>query len=106
MTTTPPLRPLPPSFDAYDVALQLIRELAVVVVVVARHDADLVRQLRRAGSSVPLNLREGYRRAGADRKHLWRVAAGSADEVQAALDVAVAWGYLAPAATAAALALV
>ncbi len=41
-----------------------------------------------------LNLAEGDRRRGQDRLHLFRVAAGSAAEVQAALDLAVAWGYL------------
>ena len=44
--------------------------------------------------SVVLNLAEGNRRRGQDRVHLFRVAAGSAAEVQAGLDVAEAWGYL------------
>jgi len=41
-----------------------------------------------------LNLSEGDRRRGQDRLHLFRVAAGSAAEVQAALDLAEAWGYV------------
>ena len=59
-------------------------------------DPDLARQLRRAASSVPLNLREGRRRSGKDRAHHFRIAAGSADEVVACLQVAQAWGYAAP----------
>jgi hypothetical protein len=31
---------------------------------------------------------------GRDRLHHYRIAAGSADEVQAGLQVAVAWGHL------------
>ena len=31
--------------------------------------------------------------AGKDRRHLWRVAAGSADETRSCLLVASAWGY-------------
>jgi four helix bundle protein len=57
-----------------------------------RKDPKLYDQIRRAASSVALNLAEGSRRQGADRCHLWRIAAGSAAEVQAALRVAVAWG--------------
>jgi len=38
-------------------------------------------------------------------RHLWRIAAGSADEVVASLRVAEAFGHLEPAATASALAL-
>jgi four helix bundle protein len=48
---------------------------------------------------VPLNIAEGGRRVGKDRKHHWRVAAGSADEVRVALRTAVAWGDLDVAAT-------
>ena len=50
--------------------------------------------MRRATQSIVLNLSEGDRRCGQDRLHLFRIAAGSAAEVQAGLDVAVAWGYL------------
>ena len=50
--------------------------------------------MKKAAASIALNLREGRRRVGKDRTHLWRVAAGSADEVQAALLVAEAFGYV------------
>jgi hypothetical protein len=43
---------------------------------------------------VALCLDEGRRRAGKDRTHLFRVAAGSAAEVRSGLRLAVAWGYL------------
>jgi four helix bundle protein len=81
-------------FDAYEVSVELISALRGVVAVIARHDPDLARQLRRAATSVPLNLAEGNQRAGRDRLHLFRVADGSAREVLASLDAAAAWGYL------------
>ncbi len=49
--------------------------------------------------------REGRRRHGRDRIHLWRVAAGSADEVVASLRVAEAWGHVDAASIAPALGL-
>lgn len=61
--------------------------------------------LWRTRRASPLNLAEGRRRHGKDRIHLWRVAAGSADEVVAGLRVAEAFGYVKPATGAEALAL-
>jgi len=43
---------------------------------------------------MPHNIAEGRRRRGGDRTYLYRVASGSAAEALAALDVALAWGYL------------
>ena len=40
------------------------------------------------------NRGEGSRRVGRDRPNLYRIAAGSAEEVRVALWVARAWGYL------------
>ena len=79
---------------AEHVALQVVHGLRDVVPLVERADKDLGRQIRRAGSSVVLNVAEGARRMGKDRTHLYRVAAGSAAEVRAALLVAMAWGYV------------
>jgi four helix bundle protein len=45
---------------------------------------------------VLLTVREGNRRVGRDRLHGFRIAAGSADELVGALDVAEVLGYLAP----------
>ncbi len=41
-----------------------------------------------------LNLGEGSQRRGADRAHFYRIAAGSAAEVRAALDAAEALGFV------------
>jgi four helix bundle protein len=81
-------------FDALQVSLETVASLRQPLRVVRGRDVDLYRQLRRAGSSMALNIAEGNRRVGNDRKHLWRVAAGSADEVRTGLHTAVAWGDL------------
>ena len=81
-------------FIAYELSLELIDSLAGILERIRRHDADLARQLRRAGSGVPLQIAEGNRRTGKDRLHLFRIASGSADEVRATLQVALRWRYL------------
>ena len=80
-------------FVAYDVALELIRKLAAIIPAIAKHDRDLVDQLQRAASSISLNLAESRGRAGGDRRRHIQIAAGSAYEVEGALDVAAAWGW-------------
>jgi four helix bundle protein len=87
-------------FDTLEVARLAIRQIAPLVARVAARDPDLARQLRRAATSVPLNIAEGRERRGKDRAQLYRVAAGSAAEAVEALQVALAWGYIADAADA------
>ena len=83
------------TFHVYEVAKELARAVRPLVERIARFDRALADQARRAMSSVILNLREGNRRAGRDRLHSFRIAAGSADEIVGALDVAEVMGYLA-----------
>lgn len=83
-------------FETYEVSLTLIPILKPLVNAIALHDRSLADQIRRAGSSVPLNINEGARRSGRDRCHSYRIAAGSAAEVRAALAVALGWGYIDP----------
>jgi four helix bundle protein len=82
------------TFQAFEVALEIVRSLEEPLAKLGRCDPDLASQLRRAAASVPLNVSEGSRRTGKDRIHLFRVAAGSADEVVACLRVAEAFGYV------------
>ena len=79
---------------AFDNALRTIEALRDVVARVRRQDADLARQIVRAASSVAANVAEASQRIGRDRLHLFRVAAGSAEETRAHLQVALAWGYV------------
>jgi four helix bundle protein len=82
-------------FHALDVALEIIRELAPIVERIRRRDTGLAKQIKEAGSSLPLNVAEASRRKGGDRRYHFTVAAGSADEVRVALLAAEAWGYIA-----------
>ena len=79
-------------FEVYEMALQMVSALRPAVERIRLHDRDLAQQLKRAGSSVPGNIAEGARRAGQDRLHHYRIAAGSAGEVRFHLTVAMAWG--------------
>ena len=81
-------------FDAFSVSLELIRCLKPLLGAIGKGNPELVKQLRRAVDSIALNVAEGRRRVGGHRSQLWRVAAGSNDEVRACLHVAHAWGLL------------
>ena len=78
---------------AYTNALELIRELRPVVEQLKAYDRNIADQVTRAATSITLNVGEGSRRRGVDRKRFYRMAHGSAGEVLAALDTADAWGW-------------
>jgi len=80
--------------EAHELALQAITLVRPIIEKVARHDADLARQMRKAATSAPSNLAEGNRRKGGDRYHLFSVALGSADELKTQLRITRAWGYV------------
>ena len=81
-------------FDALEVSIKLAQALREPLARLAQRDRDLENQARRAASGIALQVSEARRRAGRDRLHLWRVAAGSADELATALRLAEAWGHL------------
>ncbi len=83
-------------FHAHDVAMEMATALRPALEALARRDRSLADQLRRSASSVVLNLAEGARRAGKDRLHFYRIAAGSAAETRSGLGLAGAWGYVDP----------
>jgi four helix bundle protein len=87
------------TWHVYEVALAIIRALRPLVEQIEHRDRSLGQQIRDAARSIPSNLREGRRRVGKDRLHLWRIAAGSADEILGHLDAAAAWGSITEAET-------
>src|SRR5262249_23771433 len=76
------------TFDAERVSLELIIALREPLERLELRNRAHADQTRRAASSVAHNLSEGRRRAGRDRFHLWRTAAGSAAELRTALAIA------------------
>lgn len=58
------------------------------------HDRDLADQIKRAASSVVLNLGEGQRSEKGNKRKHYAIAHGSASEVRAALLTAEAWGWI------------
>ena len=78
----------------YPITLLLARDAAMAAKLIARHDTDLARQLRRAGASVPLNTAEGYGSLGGNKRQRYGNALGSAYEVRACLDTAAAMEYI------------
>ena len=78
---------------AYEVSVELIKELRVVMPVFEANDAEEVKQLKSAANSVIRNIAEGMKRKGQDPKRFYAYAAGSANEVRACLDLAHAWGW-------------
>ena len=81
-------------FDCLEASYRLISELRPPLAAIARCDAKLAKQLRTAAASIALNIAEGRGRDGADRRHHWRIARGSAEEVCAILRVAEEFGDL------------
>jgi four helix bundle protein len=86
----------PPSsrFQVLDVAIEAVETLRPLVGRIRQCDRDLGEQIRRALSSIALNIGEGNRSEGGNRMSRFSTAAGSNAEVRAALRIAVAWGYV------------
>jgi len=78
----------------HDEMLDALRSMRAVLAAIERRDADLGRQLRRAASSVVLNIGEGSGSFGRVRTARYRTALGSARETLSCLRVAEAFGYV------------
>jgi len=74
--------------------LHIIEQARPLVEAVARRDRDLGSQIRRALSSVGLNLSEGFGSAAGNARLRFESARGSLYEAQAGLQLAAAWGYV------------
>ncbi|HVW28947.1 MAG TPA: four helix bundle protein [Polyangiaceae bacterium] len=80
----------------YNVILSFIDDVASLVPRIAHHDPDLARQLRRAASSVALNVAEGFSARGRSRVACYNVALREMRESYTALEIAVRLRYLPP----------
>jgi four helix bundle protein len=72
----------------------VLRTMRPMLAAIDNRDPDLARQLRRAASSVVLNVAEGSGSFGRVRTVRYRTALGSARETLACLRVAEAFGYV------------
>ena len=79
---------------AYEVALDVVRELKPLVDQIKKFDRNLGVQLVDAMNSTVQNLAEGAVHYGGDKRHKFSIAFGEANEVRASLDLARAWGYV------------
>ncbi len=78
----------------YPITVETMRELRPFIERIERKDGDLCRQMRKAASSVVLNMSEGMGSRGKLRQVRYHTALGSARETLACLEVAEAFGYI------------
>jgi len=79
----------------YELSLGIVASVCALANRVQQHDKDLAQQMRRACTSVPLNMQEGLYSRGGSRVARFHDAMGSAKETMACLHVCVAAKYLA-----------
>ena len=79
--------------DIHEQVLELVTLARPLVAAIQRKDRDLASQVRRALSSVGLNVAEAFGNASGNARLRFESARGSLYEAQAGLRMAVAWGY-------------
>ncbi len=84
----------PLRLSALSLMIETVSRMRGVVLMIESHDKDLARQIRRAASSVALNLAEADGSDRGNRKARLHTALGSAREARTGLLLAVAWGYV------------
>ena len=80
--------------DIYPFILETIVSIRPLAERIFREDPDLGKQLRRAQSSIALNVAEGSYSRGRNQASRFHTAMGSAREVLACLEVAEALGLI------------
>jgi four helix bundle protein len=79
---------------AYEVAIDLVRDLRPLVEQIRKHDNNLAKQLVDAMNSTVQNLSEGAVHRGGNKRAKFEIAHGEANEVKGSLELALAWGYV------------
>ena len=84
----------PTRFDAHSKAIKAAGIAISLVMLVPAPLKPLADQVIRSASSVPANIAEGSGRSGRDRMHHYRIAYGSAKEVDTHLRLLVGAGAI------------
>ena len=84
----------PQSSSVLEHSLVVVELARPLVESIQRKDRDLASQLRRAISSICLNLSEGFGAAKGNSRLRFETALGSLHEARTGIRVAVAWGYV------------
>ena len=82
------------ALKVYTDSLQMIRDMRTTLNDIAKQDADLARQTRRALTSITLDIAEGEGRRNGNARIRFQTAMGSANEVRACIETADALGYI------------
>ena len=82
------------SLHIYDFVIETIRLFAPVVRQIEKHDRGLADQMKRALSSIALNLSEGAGNQRGNRRLRFETACGSAKESRSCYEVAGAFSYV------------
>jgi four helix bundle protein len=78
----------------YPVCLEMVRDVRPYAERIGRFDRNLAIQLKKASSSVPLNVAEGSALRGGRRRNTYDIALGEAKETRTILETAEAAGYI------------
>ena len=84
------------AFQLEELSLELIDALVPLMPRIKQRDKALEDQLRRAASSIGLNIAEAALSDPGNKRARFHTAAGSARETQHALRQAIAWRHLRP----------
>jgi four helix bundle protein len=77
---------------AFEVSLQVVRQLQPVIAQIRMHDSHIAEQLARAAKNTSGNLAEGQRREAGNKRRAYENAHGEAREALGWLEVAEAAG--------------
>jgi len=88
----------PQSSSVLEHSISVVALARPLVEAIQRKDRDLASQVRRAISSIALNVAEGLGNAAGNARLRFETARGSLKEAQAGIRVALAWGYVSEAA--------
>ena len=88
------------AFIVHDLTLQMLGKLKPLIEQVRRQDRSLADQMQRAGQSTFLNIAEGRSARGRNEVAKFQLALTECRETRAALQLAVAWGYVSEAVSA------